>query len=149
MNEEIIEALNREELVISSKNKRIFAFLIDEVLLSFITMLILWDKISGERTYEEILLALQPYIMYTLALKIIYHTFFVMQFSASPGKIMMKIKIIELSSFGEPSFMVSLNRSIVRMISEVLFYAGFIWGLLDPLSRTWHDKTARTVVVDV
>jgi len=148
MNEEIYELLDREQLVLASKQKRMSAFIIDEILLSFITMLVLWDKISGSGTYEEILNALQPYVLYTLVIKIIYHTFFVMQYDASPGKILMKIRIIELPELSSPSFLSALNRAFIRVLSELLFYAGFIWGLLDPLARTWHDKAARTVVVD-
>lgn len=128
MNEDIFELLNREQLVLASKQKRIFAFVIDEVFLSIITMLVLWDKISGMSTYEEILTALQPYILYTLAIKIIYHTFFVIQYAASPGKIIMKIRVLELTTASNPSFMSAINRAFVRVISELLFYAGFIWG---------------------
>jgi len=148
MNEEIYELLDREQLVLASKQKRMSAFIIDEILLSFITMLVLWDKISGASTYEEILNALQPYVLYTLVIKVIYHTFFVMQYDASPGKILMKIRIIELPELSSPSFLSALNRAFVRILSELLFYAGFVWGLLDPMARTWHDKAARTLVVD-
>ncbi len=148
MNEEIYELLDREELVLASKQKRAFAFLIDEIFLSIITILVLWEKISGMSTYEEILVALQPYILYTLAIKIIYHTFFVMQYAASPGKIIMKIRVLEIVTASNPSFISAINRAFVRIISEMLFYAGFIWGLLDPASQTWHDKAAGTVIVD-
>jgi len=148
MDEEIVELLDREQLALASKQKRISAFVIDEILLSFITMMVLWDKISGASTYEEILNALQPYIVYTLLIKLVYHTFFVMQYDASPGKIIMKIRIIELNSFSSPSFFCAFNRASVRIVSELLFYGGFVWGLLDPLARTWHDKTARTLVID-
>jgi uncharacterized RDD family membrane protein YckC len=83
-----------------------------------------------------------------MALKVIYHTFFVTQYAASPGKIIMKIRILELHTASNPSFLCSLNRASVRVLSELIFYAGFVWGLLDPARQTWHDKTARTVVVD-
>jgi len=148
MNEEIFKFLDREQLVLASKQKRLLAFIIDEVILSVITMFVLWDKLNGGSTYEEILNALQPYILYTMAIKVIYHTFFVMQYAASPGKIMMKIRVLELGSNSTPSFFCSFNRATIRVISEMFFYAGFIWGLLDPARQTWHDKTARTVVID-
>jgi len=148
MNEEIFKFLDREQLVLASKQKRFFAFIIDEVVLSVITMFILWDKLSGASTYEEMLNALQPYILYTMAIKVIYHTFFVMQYAASPGKIMMKIRVLELGSNSTPSFLCAFNRATIRVISEMFFYAGFIWGLLDPVRQTWHDKTARTVIID-
>lgn len=149
MNEEIFKLLDREQLVLASRQKRIFAFLIDEIILSVITMFVLWEKLSGTSTYEEILSALQPYILYTMAIKIIYHTFFVLQYAASPGKIIMKIRILEIRDVSTPSLICSVNRAVVRVLSELFFYAGFAWGLLDPINQTWHDKTARTVVVDV
>jgi len=149
MREEIEELLNREELVLASKQKRTSAFAIDEIILSVLTMFVLWDKISGLSDYEEILLALQPYLLYTMAMKIIYHTFFLMYYGATPGKIIMKIQVIEIASLSHLSFIESLTRAFVRLISEALFYAGFIWGLLDPYSQTWHDKAARTIVIDV
>ncbi|HIC44987.1 MAG TPA: RDD family protein [Sulfurimonas sp.] len=149
MNEEIEELLDREELILASKQKRSIAFMIDEIVLSILSMFILWDKMANLETYEEILLGLQPYIFYTFALKIIYHTFFLMYYGATPGKMVMKIQVIELSGLSHLSFFQALNRAVVRVISEVVFYAGFLWGLLDPTSQTWHDKTARTIVVDV
>jgi uncharacterized RDD family membrane protein YckC len=149
MNEEIFKLLDREQLILASKQKRLFAFIIDEVILSIITMFVLWDQLSGASTYEEMLSTLQPYILYTMAIKVIYHTFFVMQYAASPGKIIMRIQILELSTASSPSFLTSLNRATVRVISELFFYAGFVWGFLDPARQTWHDKTAKTVVIDV
>jgi uncharacterized RDD family membrane protein YckC len=47
-----------------------------------------------------------------------------------------------------PSFLISLNRAIFRIISEMLFYLGFVWGAMDAMRQTWHDKTARTLVVN-
>ena len=149
MNEEIYKLLDREQLVLSSKQKRMGAFLIDEIILSVITLFVLWEKLSGMSTYEEILSALQPYILYTMAIKVIYQTFFVLQYAASPGKIIMKIRILEIQDVSTPSFLCAFNRAVVRVISETFLYAGFVWGILDPIRQTWHDKTARTVVVDV
>jgi len=148
MNEEIYELLDREQLVLASKQKRIFAYMIDEVILSVIWLSIIWDGFSGLDTTEAKIELINSYILEFMLLKIIYHTFFVMQYAASPGKIMMKIRVLELNEVSDPSFMTSLNRAFIRIISELLFYAGFIWGLLDPIARTWHDKTARTIVVD-
>ena len=149
MNEEIYRLLDREQLSLASKQKRTFAYIIDEVLLSIITMFILWDKLQGLNSYEEMINAIQPYLLYTFMLKIIYHTFFAMQYAASPGKIIMKIQILELSTLSTPSLACALNRASIRIISEAMFYMGFLWGLLDPSRQTWHDKTAKTVVVDV
>ncbi len=149
MNEEIFRLLDREQLVLATKQKRALAFLIDELILSVIWLSVIWDAFSGLESIEEKVLLVNSYVVEFMALKIIYHTFFVMQYAASPGKIIMKIRILDLKLVSSPSFSCALNRAIVRVVSELFFYAGFVWGLLDPTSQTWHDKTARTVVVDV
>jgi uncharacterized RDD family membrane protein YckC len=149
MNEEISRLLDREQLVLASKQKRIFAYLIDEVLLSVLWLSIIWDSFSGLETTEAKIALINTYILEFMLLKLIYHTFFVMQYAASPGKIIMKIRVLVLHNTSSPTFLCALNRAFVRVISELLFYAGFIWGLLDPFARTWHDKTAGTIIVDI
>ncbi|PHR55376.1 MAG: hypothetical protein COA44_10890 [Arcobacter sp.] len=149
MNDEIIEFLDREQLTLAPKLKRLYAFMIDELILSVIWLSIMWDKFSGIETTEAQIELVNSFLIEFMLLKLIYHTFFLMQYAASPGKMIMKIRVLELRSASFPSFFTALNRAFFRGLSEVLFYAGFIWGLLDPASQTWHDKTARTIVIDV
>ncbi len=149
MNEEIYRLLDREQLFLSSKQKRVSAYLIDELILSVIWLTIIWDAFTGLDSIEEKVLLINSYVLEFMLLKVIYHTFFVMQYAASPGKIFMKIRVLELSTLSTPSFFCALNRASFRILSEAMLYMGFVWGLLDPARQTWHDKTARTVVVDV
>lgn len=148
MNEEIIRFLDREQLSLASKQKRFLAYALDELILSVIWLGVIWDSFTGMSSIEDKITLINTYIIEFMLLKVIYHTFFVMQYAASPGKIIMKIRVLELGSSSTPSFLCSLNRAFVRVLSEMFFYAGFIWGLLDPVRQTWHDKTARTVIVD-
>jgi len=149
MNEEINQLLHREQLSLTSKQRRISAYLIDELILSVIWISIIWDAFVGLDSIEEKILLINSYVLEFMLLKVIYHTFFVMQYAASPGKILMKIQVLELSTLSTPSLFCALNRASFRILSEAMFYMGFIWGLLDPSRQTWHDKTAKTVVVDV
>ncbi len=149
MNEEIFRLLEREQLILSSKAKRAAAYMIDELILSVIWLGVIWDSFSGLSSLEEQINLINAYVLEFMALKVIYHTFFVMQYAASPGKMIMKISVIELSTMGAPTFGCALNRAFVRVISEMLFYIGFLWGLMDPARQTWHDKSAKTVIVDV
>jgi uncharacterized RDD family membrane protein YckC len=71
-----------------------------------------------------------------------------MKYGASIGKIMMKIRVIEINTLQTPNVISSLNRAIFRVISEMMFYLGFLWGLLNPKRQTWHDMTARTLVIN-
>ncbi len=148
MNEEIENKLFREDLTLADTKKRAVAFLIDELLLSFILILSLSDSFSNAKTMEEMIHLTNSFVLEYMAIKIIYQAFFVMQYGASLGKIVMKIRVIEITTMQTPNVLSALNRAIFRVISEMLFYLGFLWGLLDPARQTWHDKTAKTLVVN-
>ena len=83
MNEEIFKLLDREQLILSTKQKRFAAFMIDEVILSVIWLSVIWDTFSGLESIEDKVLLINSYVLEFMALKIIYHTFFVMQYAAS------------------------------------------------------------------
>ncbi len=148
MEETVQERLEREQLELASVKKRAVATLIDEVLLSFLLIIILWDSFQSAQTMEEMIMLTNAFVLEFMAMKIAYQTFFIVQYGATVGKIAMKIQVIELSSMSTPTIICALNRAIFRVISEMIFYLGFIWGMLDPARQTWHDKTARTVVID-
>lgn len=89
------------------------------------------------------------FVLEFLMMKIIYQAFFVMQYGASLGKLVMRIQVIEIATMQTPNVLSALNRAIFRVISELMFYLGFLWALFDPARQAWHDKTAKTLVVNV
>ncbi len=149
MNDEIQNTLYREGMQLASIKKRSMAFFIDEMLLSLVLMIALWDNFSKPMTLEETILLTNTFVLEYMMMKVIYQAFFVMHYGASIGKLAMKIKVIEIRTLEYPNVLSSLNRSIFRVISELVFYLGFLWGVFDPVHQTWHDKTAKTLVVDV
>ncbi|MDD5716438.1 MAG: RDD family protein [Sulfuricurvum sp.] len=148
MDEHLDSLIQRERLELSTIQKRAAAFGIDELLLSILMVVILWDSIVSASTLESMIAVTNNFLLEFMAIKIVYHTFFTMQYGASIGKIIMKIRIIELSTLSNPSFLCAFNRSVFRVVSEILFYMGFIWAMLDPYRRSWHDRSARTLVVN-
>ena len=148
MNEEIENILHREGITLASIKSRAMAFFIDEMLLSFLLIIAMWDSFSTAPTVEDIIILTNNFIMEYIFMKIVYQTFFVMQYGATIGKLAMKIRVVEIKTLSNPNIIVSLNRAIFRIISEMLFYLGFLWGMMDPARQTWHDKTARTLVVN-
>lgn len=149
MNEEIENILHREEMTLAPLKKRAMAFFIDEMLLSFLLIIGLGDSFLEAKTVEEMIILTNTFVLEYMAMKIFYQAFFVMQYGASLGKIAMKIRVIEIKTMQTPNVIVALNRSIVRVVSEMLFYLGFVWGMMDPARQTWHDKTAKTLVINV
>jgi len=124
------------------------AFFIDEMLLSLLLIVAMSDSFMQAKTVEEMILLTNSFLFEYMLMKIVYQTFFVMQYGATLGKLAMKIRVIEIATLQNPSFAVALNRAIFRIISEMFFYLGFLWGMMDPARQTWHDKTAKTLVVN-
>ena len=148
MNEALEELLHREDITLAATKKRSLAFFIDEMLLSFILIAALWDSFAMATTTEEIINLTNSFVFEYMMMKIIYQAFFVMQYGATLGKLAVKIRVIEIATLNNPNVLVSLNRAIFRVISEMLFYLGFLWGMLNPTRQTWHDLTAKTLVVN-
>lgn len=148
MNNDIEALLSRENLQLSTVRSRAAAFGIDELLLSTLLSIILWDSISNASSVEEIILVINTFILEYMAIKILYQTFFTMQYGATLGKIVMKIRVIEIKTLSNPGFLSAFNRSVFRIVSEMLFYLGFAWAIFDPYRRSWHDLSARTLVID-
>ncbi len=148
MNEEIENIMHREGFVLASNKKRAMAFFIDEMLLSFLLVVALWDSFAGATTMEQMINITNTFVLEYMMMKIVYQAFFVMQYGASIGKIIMKIRVIEIKTMRTPNVISALNRSIFRVISELFLYLGFLWGLLNPQRQAWHDKTAKTLVID-
>jgi uncharacterized RDD family membrane protein YckC len=148
VNEEIENTLHREEMVLATVKKRAMAFFIDEMLLSLLLILGLGDSFFEAKTLEEMILLTNTFILEYMAVKIVYQAFFVMQYGATLGKIIMKIRVVEIQNLQTPNVVSSLKRSFVRIFSESIFYLGFLWGAMDPSRQTWHDKIAKTLVVD-
>ncbi len=148
MNPEIEDLLHREEISLAPIGKRSFAFFIDEMLLSFVLIIAMWDSFVNAQTIEDLVAVTNNFVLEYIALKIIYQSFFIMQYGATLGKIALKIRVIEIETLDNPNVLVALNRAIFRVISEMLFYLGFLWGMLDPARQGWHDKTAKTLVVN-
>lgn len=148
MNEDIQEKLHREDIVLASFKKRGAAFFIDELLLSLLLIIALGDSFFEAKSVEEMIILTNTFVLEYMVVKVLYQTFFVTVYGATLGKIALKIRVIELATMQKPAIAAALNRAVVRVASEMLFYLGFVWGVMDPLRQTWHDKTAKTLVVN-
>jgi uncharacterized RDD family membrane protein YckC len=149
LNEDIEKLLHREQIDLAPIKKRAMAFFIDEILLSFLLLIALWETFTQAQTTEEIIYLTNSFVLEYMVLKIVYQAFFIMQYGASIGKILMKIRVIDIITLDNPNVIIALNRAVIRVVSEVVFYLGFLWGMLDPTRQSWHDRTSKTLVVNV
>ncbi|QOY55028.1 RDD family protein [Candidatus Sulfurimonas marisnigri] len=148
MNDDIQDILHRENITLASIKKRSLAFLIDEMLLSFLLIIALGDSFFEAKTMEEMIILTNTFVLEYMAMKVFYQAFFITQYGATLGKIAMKIRVVDIKTLQTPNVIIALNRAIVRVISEMFFYLGFVWGMMDSSRQTWHDKTAKTLVVN-
>lgn len=142
---------------LASNNRRMVAFAIDDIVISLLFFIIFYEPFSqlfsaiaviDEHTVEMINGFIAQNILAVLAIKLIYHTLFIWKMGMTLGKYVMKIKVIELESETTPTLPKSLLRSMVRIVSETLFYLGFILAFFIPLKQTLHDKLSGTIVID-
>ena len=149
MSDEVQEHLRKEGLALAPLSRRAYAFFIDELILAFLFLLIIYEQITGVQDPDTLVALINSYTFEYLILKVVYQTLFVLLYGATLGKIAMKIQVIDVETFQKPLFNSALNRGIFRAVSEMIFYIGFVWAFYNPNRQGWHDKTARTLVVDV
>jgi uncharacterized RDD family membrane protein YckC len=118
------------------------------MLLSFLLIVALWDSFAAAQTMEEMIVITNTFVLEYMAMKIFYQAFFIMHYGASLGKMATKIRVIEIQTVDNPTVLSALNRAIFRVVSEMIFYLGFLWGMVNQTRQTWHDTTAKTLVVN-
>jgi len=149
MNEEqLAEEFEKRSITLASIQKRAAAFFIDEVIISIFIIFAFGDMFKNVSTDTEIIAVFVELTKYMVLLKIVYQTFFVWIYGATPGKMLMKIKIIFTYSINKPNFITSLLRAFGRVVSESVFCIGFIWAYFNPKRQTWQDVAAKTLVID-
>lgn len=147
--ENIVEKLQREEIIIASPKKRTYAFIIDDVVIALLFFAIYYDSFAS---VSDDFMALQSKIAsfawQLIALRVIYQTFFVWRYGATLGKIALKIRCLDEDMLDTPNLSKAFLRASVRVLSETCFYLGFVWAFGNAARQTWHDKIARTIVCE-
>jgi len=67
--------------------------------------------------------------------------------SATPGKMALKLTIVDADTGGKPTTGRLIGRYLAYYLSALPLCLGFIWVGIDKRKQGWHDKLARTVVV--
>ena len=67
--------------------------------------------------------------------------------SATPGKILLNMKIVDAVTGEPPSTWQWVGRYLAYYVSAIPLFLGMIWVGIDKRKQGWHDKLAGTVVV--
>lgn len=136
-------------LELANSRSRIKAFVIDDLLITFITLIMLWDQVqntSGD--FMSVMIVLNGAFIQVVLLKFLYQTFFIWYYGATLGKMAAKIKVIDFNQFSRVRFDQALLRSAIRIVSESIFYLGFVLFFYTDSKQTLHDKVSKTLVVN-
>ncbi len=149
MMDRIVEKLHKEGIVLAPFSKRVWAFAIDDIVISLLFYIIFFDEISryGSDLYT-LSLFINQIFPYILLVKIAYQTIFVALYGQTLGKMVLKIRVVNRDYLDTPTWHESFVRAVWRIVSELFFYLGFIWAKFNPLLETWHDKMAKSIVID-
>ncbi len=67
---------------------------------------------------------------------------------ATPGKIALGVRIVDAASGRPPSLLRLALRFVGYFVSAFPLYLGFLWIAVDRRKQGWHDKIARTIVIN-
>ena len=77
----------------------------------------------------------------------IYMALFWYLFGSTLGQLLFGLRVVRADGSQFLSFPQVVVRVIGFYISMAVFFLGFLWILIDPGRRGWHDKLARTKVI--
>ena len=143
------EKLNREGFQISSFSKRVYAYTIDELLVSLIIFGAFFSdftKVAGDMI--AIIELTNNMIIYFIMLKTAYHTLFIRLYGQTIGKMMAKIRVVDIYTLDNPSWSQSFLRGFLRNFDEMFFYLGMLYALTNPFVQTIHDKISKVIIID-
>ena len=148
MNEKLENDLARENLTIANNFSRVKAYIIDDLLISLIVFAAFYDTLSSEGDIIGVLQTINSAVVWIMVLKIAYQILFIYMYGATVGKMFSGIVTVSVLDLAKPSFNQAVMRSVMRIFSEAFFYFGFVVAFLNPYKQTWHDKLAKTIVID-
>jgi len=128
--------------------RRIGAFIIDDFVVGFLLIAIFWSQLEGLKDIESLNAFVNANFYTIVGVKVIYHTLFVWQGGKTLGKYLTRMQVVTLENGTIPTFDKALMRALVRVVSETLFYLGFVLAFFLPTVQTLHDKLSGCVVID-
>jgi uncharacterized RDD family membrane protein YckC len=126
---------------------RVLAHVIDTVLfLLIITPLLMGIYGGAYYTSESMFQGVWDFILNLIFPAVVCIVFWKYK-SATPGKMILKIKVVDAQTGQKLSWGQSIGRYFGYFVSILPIMLGFIWVAIDQRKQGWHDKLAGTVVI--
>ncbi len=126
---------------------RVGASLIDTIVLLLITYPLLYWIYGKEYWLSGVLIVGKADVAINWVFPLVATVLFWMYKSATPGKMVIRARVVDASTGHAPSFGQSIVRYLGYFVSVISLGLGFFWIGWDAKKQGWHDKMAGTVVV--
>ena len=140
---------------IAPLSKRVIAFGIDEIILAtlFTIVLLVIDEpeimaAAQSRSNLEVQKIASKFILHYAIIKFLYQAIFVYLYGATLGKLAVKIYCVRADG-SSMDIATAAIRAAVRLISEMIFYMGFLVAFFTNSRQSLHDMAAKTLVVEI
>jgi uncharacterized RDD family membrane protein YckC len=105
----------------------------------------LWDLLIQSQYLYSLML---DYLANFIILGMVFVGFW-QKFSCTPGKWLLRMRIVDDATLQKPTFKQFLIRYVTYSISATPLTLGFMWVMWSKKRQGWHDLFAKTVVVKV
>ncbi|MDA8646069.1 RDD family protein [Porticoccaceae bacterium] len=86
-------------------------------------------------------------VFVNLILPIILTVWFWLKFSATPGKMLLKIQVLDKQTLKPMSLAQAVGRYFAYIVSAIPLMLGLLWVGFSKTKQGWHDYLAQTIVV--
>jgi uncharacterized RDD family membrane protein YckC len=149
MKDDLETKIVREGFSFAPMWKRAIAYTIDEIIITTLIIMGFSSAFEGLSTPAQVIVVINKIILFILLLKVLYHWIFVYLYGATVGKLAVRIRVVDEGLMDNPTLTNSLIRAGMRLVSEGMFYVGFLWGAFSKTRQTWHDISAKTLVINI
>ncbi|MDX2136829.1 MAG: RDD family protein [Chloroflexota bacterium] len=130
---------------------RLVAFIIDLILTSLLGGVVgaIGGIFFGLTALEPTMENLQTFsLVLSLIVLTGYHVYFLTtQNGQTPGKRLVNIRIVKKDGSKLTAADAFLRNVVGYLISNLIFWLGFVWIMVDKDRQGWHDKMVNTIVV--
>lgn len=126
---------------------RVLASLIDTILLLAIIYPMLYASYGGEYFTSGGIMAGTADLLLNYVFPAIAVIIFWVWKSATPGKMLIKARIVDADTLGKPSTGKMISRYLGYYVSMLPLFLGIFWVAFDNRKQGWHDKLAGTLVI--
>jgi len=126
---------------------RLGAVLIDGIILLMITLPLTYFFYGDELLSNEAVIKGPADLMINYLLPFAATIFFWKYKSATPGKMILKLKVVDASTQEALSTWQAVGRYFAYIVSAIPLFLGYIWVAFDSKKQAWHDKLAGSIVI--